>query len=59
PKDAIARSRPVYPYPFTTKYDGKGDPNLAGSYGRGKRDEAAIEHWAGEDFYQPYQPRSQ
>ncbi|MFT4184028.1 MAG: tannase/feruloyl esterase family alpha/beta hydrolase [Rhizobium sp.] len=58
-KDAVARSRPVYPYPFTTKYDGKGDPNLAGSYGRGKRDEAAIEHWAGEDFYQPYQPRSQ
>ncbi len=57
--DAVVRSRPVYPYPFVAKYDGKGDPNLATSYARGDREEAVIEPWAGEDFYRPYQPRSE
>ncbi|KAA6476719.1 tannase/feruloyl esterase family alpha/beta hydrolase [Agrobacterium rhizogenes] len=55
----VVRSRPVYPYPYTTKYNGKGDPNLVTSYTRGNREEAVIEPWAGADFYQPYKPRAE
>ncbi|NTI64964.1 tannase/feruloyl esterase family alpha/beta hydrolase [Agrobacterium rhizogenes] len=57
--DKIVRSRPVYPYPYTTKYKGKGDRNLAASYTRSDREEAVIEPWAGADFYQPYKPRAE
>ncbi|PHN05191.1 tannase/feruloyl esterase family alpha/beta hydrolase [Flavilitoribacter nigricans] len=30
--DRVTMSRPVFPYPRKAKYDGKGDPNVAGSY---------------------------
>jgi feruloyl esterase len=29
---AITRSRPVFPYPLTARYDGTGDPNSADSF---------------------------
>ena len=55
---AIARSRPVYPYPSIASYDGRGDPKQAVSFVRGAaRVGFAMPDWAGKDFYRPYLPR--
>ncbi|MGI4878913.1 MAG: tannase/feruloyl esterase family alpha/beta hydrolase [Janthinobacterium lividum] len=54
----LARSRPVYPYPYIAEYKGSGDPNAASSYRRGKPlAVASIPAWTGADFYEPYAPR--
>lgn len=51
----VPRSRPVFPYPYVAAYDGKGDPNQASSYRRGKPLAAVqVPDWAGSDFYRPY-----
>jgi hypothetical protein len=47
-------SRPLFPYPYSAKYDGKGDPLKAGSYVRGSAQPIVIPAWAASDFYQPY-----
>jgi feruloyl esterase len=57
--DAVASnpsvgSRPLFPYPYTAKYDGKGDPLKAGSYVRGSAQPVEIPAWAASDFFQPY-----
>ncbi|MGR9355903.1 tannase/feruloyl esterase family alpha/beta hydrolase [Rhizobium leguminosarum] len=51
------RERPVYPYPFTAAYDGRGDVNKAESYARGASVEVSLPEWAGTDFYTPYTAR--
>jgi feruloyl esterase len=50
------RSRPVYPYPYLTAYDGHGDPSQAASYTRGTPLSFDMPKWAGADFYRPYKP---
>jgi feruloyl esterase len=52
--NVVARSRPVYPYPYIAAYTGKGDVNDAANYVRGKAIEVPAPQWAGSDFYRPY-----
>jgi Tannase and feruloyl esterase len=37
PNIPVAFTRPIYPYPYTAKYVGKGDPNSAKSFVRAER----------------------
>jgi feruloyl esterase len=52
--DVVARSRPVYPYPYIAAYAGHGDANDGANYVRGKAIKVAVPQWAGSGFYQPY-----
>ncbi|WP_277961210.1 tannase/feruloyl esterase family alpha/beta hydrolase [Pseudomonas sp. RIT-To-2] len=48
------RTRPVYPWPYTAAYNGKGDPRLAASYQRGgPQDTSPTPAWLGADFFTP------
>ena len=49
-----SRSRPVYPYPYVAAYVGRGDPNAAANWTRGKAAPVAVPAWAGADFFRPY-----
>jgi hypothetical protein len=51
----ILRSRPVYPWPYSTIYDGKGDPTKAASFVRGPVLLFEMPDWAGADFFQPFE----
>ena len=52
----IARSRPVYPYPYIAAYDGRGDPDKETSYFRAAPlFTGELPDWAGADFFRPYQ----
>lgn len=55
----IERSRPVYPWPYTAAWNGKGDQNQASSFVRGPTIEFAMPDWAGADFFSPYDPLAQ
>ncbi|MEB1359304.1 hypothetical protein VDP83_04695 [Xanthomonas campestris pv. campestris] len=55
----IERTRPVYPWPATTAWDGKGDPTQAASFGRGPDAAFQMPAWAGADFFTPYPPAPQ
>ena len=55
PADVIARSRPVYPYPYIAAYSGHGDTNNSANYRRGKSVEVAVPRWMGSNFYEPYE----
>jgi feruloyl esterase len=49
------RTRPVYPYPLTTRYNGSGSIDDAGNFGPGPANpvsEGALE-WLGAPFYAP------
>ena len=57
---AVARARPVYPYPAVARYKGAGDPNSADSYVRGgPLTTRPTAPWVGEDFFAPYAPAKQ
>ncbi|WP_455921101.1 tannase/feruloyl esterase family alpha/beta hydrolase [Pseudomonas putida] len=49
------RSRPLYPFPYVAVYNGKGDPQVAGSYHRGGPiSTTPTPDWRGADFFMPY-----
>lgn len=50
-------ARPVYPYPYSAQYTGKGDPLEAASYRRGPAQPVEVPAWAGSDFFAPYPPK--
>ncbi len=52
----ILRTRPVYPWPYTVSYAGKGDVNQAASFVRGPAIAFDMPAWAGADFFTPYTP---
>ncbi len=47
----VARSRPVYPYPYIAAYTGRGDLNAAENWERGRAVDVKTPDWAGSDFY--------
>ncbi|MEA5124054.1 tannase/feruloyl esterase family alpha/beta hydrolase [Xanthomonas floridensis] len=53
------RARPVYPWPSTTAWDGKGDPGKASSFVRGPAIDFQMPAWAGAEFFSPYAPLAQ
>lgn len=55
----IMRARPVYPWPFTTAWNGKGDPDKASSFVRGPAIDVQMPEWAGAEFFSPYAPLAQ
>jgi feruloyl esterase len=48
-------TRPIYPYPYTQKYNGTGDVKDAASFTEGpaKPAPASVFEWFGADFYKP------
>jgi hypothetical protein len=52
----VDRTRPVYPYPLTAKYDGKGNMDKASSFGPGpaKPVSASKLQWLGSGFFKPH-----
>lgn len=55
----VERSRPVYPWPYTARWDNKGDPNLATSFMAGPAIGFVMPAWAGANFYTPYHATTQ
>ncbi|KAE9023929.1 hypothetical protein PR002_g11592 [Phytophthora rubi] len=56
----VTRSRPVFPYPSLAKYTGQGDANDAANFVEGAplfTDKTAD--WAGQSFFEPYEPRTE
>lgn len=53
--DAADRTRPVFPYPLTTKYNGKGNIDDALNYSPGPLSAVSTEQlqWLGASFYTP------
>lgn len=53
PAPKVDRTRPVYPYPLTSKYNGTGSIDEASSFGPGPAKPAAAEQlrWLGSGFY--------
>jgi hypothetical protein len=50
-------TRPVYPWPATAAYTGKGDWKDAANWTRGPDAETvALRDWAGADFFAPFTP---
>ena len=47
------RTRPIYPYPYTAKYTGKGSSDDAANFVQGPANPvpAAILNWFGSGFY--------
>jgi hypothetical protein len=57
PEVTAPRSRPVFPYPYVARFDGRGDPADAASYAGRAPDRSTVSApWAGSQFYQPYKP---
>jgi len=52
----IDRTRPVFPYPLTTKYNGQGSIDYAGNFSAGPASPApaARLQWLGSSFYEPH-----
>lgn len=56
-RSAVKRSRPLFPHPHVAKYSGTGDTNAASSYVQSEPLYTKLTApWAGEDFFQPYNP---
>jgi feruloyl esterase len=55
-KPVVDRTRPIYPYPLTAKYDGTGSIDDATSFGPGpaKPASSAQLDWLGSSFYTPH-----
>ena len=46
-------TRPIYPYPYTARYIGKGDVRSAANYVRGPALPLTFPQWAGSGFFGP------
>jgi feruloyl esterase len=55
----VVRTRPVFPYPLTTRYNGSGSIDAAANFGPGPVAPVAEErlNWLGATFYAPGQQR--
>ncbi|KAG7382329.1 Tannase and feruloyl esterase [Phytophthora boehmeriae] len=59
PAAPVHRTRPVFPYPSLAKYSGQGDANDAANFVEGAPlYTAPTAAWAGQDFFDPYMPRT-